>query len=365
MKLYNCKLQEVEEVYGNKKIVFFGKGSWLKLVQYTPLMKLKEQFSYIIDNAPGMDEKVGDILLKVYSPEKMLEEDECIVILMSPVYMYDMYCCLKKMNLGDGIKCFAFPFMQMISDILIDESTLDIVVNTENKPKIPKMIHSFWFSGDEKPYEYQKCVDTWAKYLLDYEIKEWNLDNYDWHKNAFLKCAIEQRAWAFATDYARLDVLNEYGGIYLDMDVEVYKPFDNLLGNDVILSYGNNVMVDLAILGSVKQNGLIQDLLKLYDNVPLPKDKNGFVSFFQPVFVSECLKNHGVRMDGSLQYIGGIAVLPSKFMMPMDTILYKTYPLTECTYSVHYDNFGWSFGKENKHSKKMKDNNLLWDLIEN
>ena len=364
MKLLNCTLYEAEKCFGQKKIIFFGRGSWLGMVDYTNLMKFRKQFAYIIDNNCGGQEQLGDAVLDVYKPEKLKSEYECIVILVSPVYMYEMYCQLEHMQLSDEIECYAFPFMQMVTSNKTDDILLNKVINREKKAKIPKIIHGFWFSGDKKPEAYQKCVDTWKRNLPEYEIIEWNMDNYDWHKHPFVERAIELKAWAFASDFARLDVLYNYGGIYLDMDVEVFKSFDDLLGNDALFSFGNNVLIDLAVVGSKKHNQIIRHLLEKYDSIPLPQERKDYVGLFQPALVRPILAAQGVRMDGSLQIIDGATIFPTEFFMPKDVVLYRDYERTEHTYCVHYDNFGWSFDANNKNEKKRHDNNLLWSMIE-
>ena len=363
MKMFNCSLDESNKVFKNKKIIFFGKGSWLQLVNNTPLMALKEQFAYIIDNNGEGTEKIGDTSLHVYRPERIMDEKNCIVILTSPIYMYDMYCQLCNMKLNNSINCYALPFMQMISHKEMNEKLLCEVLGNTVDEKIPRIIHSFWFSGEPKPDEYKKCVDTWSSVLKDYEIKEWNMQNYDWHKHPFLQRAIELKAWAFAADFARLDVLNEFGGIYLDMDVEVFKPFDGLLGNEALFSFGNNILIDLAVMGAEKNNVIVKDLLKIYDDIPIPNEKENFKKFFQPVLVRETLVKHGIKMDGSLQKIDGVAVFPMEFFMPMDVVLYESYIKTKYNYCVHYDNFGWGVNGRNNHEKKENDNKKLWNLI--
>jgi mannosyltransferase OCH1-like enzyme len=359
----NCALSDAEKNLGNKKIIFFGAGSWLEMVDKTALMKLKNQFAYVIDNKPGGHKLLGDRELKVYSPLKLKEESEAIVIITSTVHMYEMYHQLEDMDLSDGIECYSLPFMQLISNVDMDSELVKAATDIRRTAVIPKTIHCFWFSGEKKPYAYQKCVDTWQEKLKGYEIIEWNKDNYDWHKHPFIERAIELEAWAFAADFARLDVLKEYGGIYLDMDIEVFKPFDDLLGNDAILSFGSNLYIDLAILGAKKNHPLVEKMLKIYDNIKLPVDRREYMPLFQPVVVRPVLADYGIRMDGSMQMINGTAVFPQEFFMPQDIILYKEYKRTENTYCVHYDNCGWSYGTDNKHEKKVRDNNLLWNLL--
>lgn len=363
MRFVNCTLDEVVSKLHEERIIFFGKGSWLNIIDHTELMELASNFCYVIDNNVNAEwVRIGSYSLRLYSPQKIRSEKSCAVILTSPVYMFEMYCQLQEMNLGDEVVCYAFPFMQMVTENVINPVLLNQVVSTERGKKIPTVIHSFWFSGEEKPDSYQKCIDTWKEKLPDYQIIEWNKDNYDWHKHPFLERAIELEAWAFATDYARLDVLYEYGGIYLDMDVEIFKTFDDLLGNDAILSFSNHVSVDLAVMGSRKENPLIRQLLSTYDDVKLPLNKKEFTAFFQPSFVRETLVTNGIKMDGSLQKVENATVFPNVFFMPMDHILFKEYVKTDYTYCIHYDNFGWSFSEDNKREKKIRDNNALWKM---
>ena len=366
MKLFNCGLQEAKKKFKNRKIIFFGCGSWISVISYTELMELKNQFSYAVDNNLKLRQVfIEDICLPVYQPNKLLEEKECVVVLSSPVYMYEMYCQLVEMDLDDSIYCVAFPFMQMVTPNTVDSILLKKVTDSNGKSKIPKVVHSFWFSGEKKPESYQRCIDTWHKVLKDYEIIEWNKSNYDYHKHPFVERAVELKAWAFAADYARLDVLNEYGGIYLDADVEVFKSFESLLDNDAILSFSNHIMVDLAVMGARKGNGLIKQLMELYDKAELPTERKEFSKYFQPSFIRKTLVDAGICMNGSLQVVDDATVFPCSFFMGLDHVLFSDLKKTENTYCVHYDNFGWSFSTENKQEKKKRDNNALWRLIEN
>lgn len=365
MRMLNCTLDEAKDRLKSKKIVFFGGGSWIQSIDNTELMDLKNQFAYVIDNKTKDCIKLGDRILNVYNPEKIRNEKDIVIILTSPVYMYDMFCQLADMDLDDSITCYAFPFMQMTSKNEMDQSLLEAVCSENGEEqKIPKIIHCFWFSEEKKPEAYQKCLDSWKKNLPDYEIKEWNMSNYNWHKHPFLERAIELNAWAFASDYARLDVLYEYGGIYLDMDVEVFKPFDNLLCNSAILSFSNHVMVDLAVMGSRCGNPLMLEMMRLYDSVKLPSESKEFSAFFQPIFVRKVLCENDIKMNGSLQKVENATVFPNVFFMPQDHVLFRPYERSEYNYCIHYDNFGWSFSKENKREKKIRGNNLLWNKIE-
>lgn len=98
----------------------------------------------------------------------------------------------------------------------------------QEKNMIPKIIHYCWFGGKPLPDEVKYYISTWQKYCPDYEIKEWNESNFDVNQNQYCREAYETKKWAFVSDYARLKILYEYGGIYMDTDVEVCKPLDHL-----------------------------------------------------------------------------------------------------------------------------------------
>ena len=91
--------------------------------------------------------------------------------------------------------------------------------------RIPKIIHYCWFGNNPKPEIVYKCIESWKKYFPDYEIVEWNEKNYDVNKELYMQEAYSCKKWAFVSDYARFDVLYQYGGIYFDTDVEVLKKF--------------------------------------------------------------------------------------------------------------------------------------------
>ena len=97
---------------------------------------------------------------------------------------------------------------------------------------IPKKIHYCWFGGNEMPEVVIKCIKSWKEIMPDYEIIRWDESNYDVKKCKFISDAYAEKKWAFVSDYARLDILYDHGGIYLDTDVEVLKSLNDLLDLD-------------------------------------------------------------------------------------------------------------------------------------
>lgn len=144
---------------------------------------------------------------------------------------------------------------------------------------IPKKIHYVWIGDKTKPDFVLECINTWKKYLPDYEIVEWNNERIKSIKNNYMWEAIKNKKWAFASDYIRLYALYHEGGLYLDTDVEITHSFDSFLALDFITShelYDNNVLpITSAVIGVSKKHHIISDLLSIYNNLKFEKE-SGF-----------------------------------------------------------------------------------------
>lgn len=131
---------------------------------------------------------------------------------------------------------------------------------------IPKIIHYCWFGGGPISAESQKCMESWKKYCPDYKIIEWNDQNFDISTNRYAQQAYEAKKYAFVSDYVRLAVLYEYGGIYLDTDVELVRPLDELLELPGFMGFQTNNEVATGLgFGARKGNSVVQALLRDYD----------------------------------------------------------------------------------------------------
>ena len=104
---------------------------------------------------------------------------------------------------------------------------------------IPKKIHYVWVGGGAKSDAIKRCMATWKKHLKDYEIIEWNEQNFDINSNPFVKAAYEAKKWAYVSDYIRAKVIYEHGGIYLDTDVLILDNFDAFLEHRAFVGFEN------------------------------------------------------------------------------------------------------------------------------
>lgn len=129
---------------------------------------------------------------------------------------------------------------------------------------IPKIIHLCWLSGDPYPSEIQKCLDTWKKYLPDYEVWVWDTKRFDINSTIWTKQAFEAKKYAFAADYIRLFALYNYGGIYLDSDVLVYKSFNSLMSLPYFIGHDQIRAFEAAVIGCEPGCKWVKDILDSY-----------------------------------------------------------------------------------------------------
>lgn len=136
----------------------------------------------------------------------------------------------------------------------------------EHMDVIPKILHYCWFGSGEKSELILKCMDSWKKYAPDFEIMEWNESNCDIHENRYVEEAYEEKRYAFVSDYFRLKALYDFGGVYMDTDMELHQPLENYLYEKAFFAFETPLFVHAGILGAVKNFALIDELRRSYEH---------------------------------------------------------------------------------------------------
>lgn len=205
---------------------------------------------------------------------------------------------------------------------------------------IPKVIHYCWFGGNEKPKIVKKCIRTWKEKMPDYEIIEWNENNFDININRFTRDAYDSKKWAFVSDYCRLWVLYNYGGIYLDTDMEVLKSLDVFLDSKAFGGIELND-VNVAIWGCRKNDSLILEILKFYDNIVFDDYKEDLFKLAIPKIVNKVLNNKGYTITGELLKLDdGTIIYPNEYFYPKEQA-WEEVNITENTYTIHHYEGSW------------------------
>lgn len=219
---------------------------------------------------------------------------------------------------------------------------------------IPKKIHYVWLGRGEKPELANKCIESWKKYLPDYEIIEWNEDNFDINSNTYLKEAYENKKYAFASDYIRLAVLYEYGGVYMDTDVEVIKNLDCFLDKKAFSGFENNNFIPTGIIAAQPKNKWIEKLLKDYESIHFVNSNGSFDLTTNTVRITNTTKkNYNINLVSSYQDLKDVVFYPFDYFCPKDWNTGKIN-ITDNTYTIHHFSGSWHTDVEKKQIAKRK-----------
>lgn len=211
---------------------------------------------------------------------------------------------------------------------------------------IPKIIHYCWFGRNPLPSSAKRCIASWKKYLPDYEIKEWNEDNFDVNRIPYTRDAYAAKKYAFVSDYARFWVLYHYGGVYFDTDVEVIRPMDEFIAKGPFMGWekpGSTGVYSIAPglgLAANKEQPLYQEILHGFERLNF-YDENGERNNYSMIpLVTDLLTQKGLKKDGSMQVIDDVILYPSEYLCPMEYFTGKV-TITDNTYTIHWYSMTW------------------------
>lgn len=222
---------------------------------------------------------------------------------------------------------------------------------------IPKIIHYCWFGGKAKPELAEKCIESWKKFCPDYEIVEWNEDNFDINSNLYVKQAYEARKFAFVSDYARLYALYTHGGIYMDTDVMLLKPLDEYLSDTAFMGFEAKGKIATCVIGSMKSNSLIADFLKYYDERAFITDNGTYDVTTNVETITGILLSNGLKPNGHAQTVCEMSIYPQNIFSPslhkLDNASYM-----KDTVAIHYFSGSWK-----SDATKKRESSLWWKII--
>ena len=205
---------------------------------------------------------------------------------------------------------------------------------------IPKKIHYCWFGRGEKPVLARKCIASWKKHCPDYEIIEWNEDNFDLDYNGYTRYCYDNKKWAFLSDFVRLVVVAEHGGLYFDTDVELLRSPDMLLQFKAFYGFENDSNIATGLgFGSTCGHPTILAMKAQYEAIQ-PNADGSFPITVCPALNTAALAPFGLRLDGTRQNIAGAEILPADWFNPYDDPTGRLNK-TENTLSVHWYSKSW------------------------
>lgn len=238
---------------------------------------------------------------------------------------------------------------------------------------IPKKIHYCWFGGKPLPALAIKCIESWKKYLPDYEIIEWNEQNFDVNINFYTRAAYEAKKYAFVSDYARFWIIYHYGGLYFDVDVEVIKPLDNIIAEGPFFGCEGDtnhgvlklhVNPGLGFCAYAHQN-FLKEILELYSHLQFINADGTYNTKTVVEYTTEMLCTHGLKCSSVVQNCAGFQIYPKEYFSPKN-VATRDIVLTKNTYTIHHYDGSWLSASVRRRQKiKEKLNPNLVRVIQN
>lgn len=220
---------------------------------------------------------------------------------------------------------------------------------------IPKIIHYCWFGGNLMPESALKCIESWKIYCPDYEIIKWDETNFDINITRYSKEAASVGKWAFVADVMRFYTVYNYGGIYLDTDVELLKPLDDLLNAGMYIGFQDGTQVNSRQgFGAIKNHWLVKRLQDVYTDTPFIYNDGALNIVASPAYTSKVMLDAGFVLDNTRQTIEDVELYPSDYFSPKDWCTTEMV-ITPNTYSIHhYAASWWSDEERQKHEAYLK-----------
>lgn len=351
MLFQNVSLDEFKKVLIiNKKSVFcFGAGKAFDRFFDEPENKeILRQVKAIADNNYNKNDNynkiIDDITVPIISVNQMIQSitSEDVILITTAAYQ-EIILQLEQIDKLKDTKYYLYFILGVRKK---DSERMQIPIPDKlsiyDNIQIPKIIHYCWFGKSEIPAQYRKWMESWQRYCPDYRIIEWNEDNYDIRKNRYISEAYEKKMWAFVSDYVRIDVVNEYGGVYLDTDIELLRNIDELLKNDGFCGFQNQDNVNFGLgFGAVKKHKTLEEIKKYYETERFILEDGTLNLTACPVIQTEIMKRHGLKCNGMFQVVDGMTVLPSRVLCGMSPNSFRVEKNPVKTYAIHHFAASW------------------------
>lgn len=345
MILRNTDYEELaKKIKANKsRVVVYGAGMIGRIV--VPYLVREYGLYDYIDCFVDMDKrKTGQkIIIDEYSyeiktPDYLETYRENTILFITNSKFSSVVRFLDEIEALNYVEGYIIPMIQINE---IEKSVPIAIERLSQNEIIPRKIHYCWFGGGQLPAFLQNCIDSWRANCPDYEIIEWNESNYDVNRHKFTKQAYEQKKWSFVTDVARLDILYDNGGIYLDTDVTLLKNLDDCLyqtGFIGVEKWGN--VNSGGGCGFVKHHPMLKKLIEYRDSFSFVMQDGSLNTETNGLYETKIFMESGFKPNNSLQIIEGVTIYPSYINHPYDYMSCDAHEKSS-TISIHHFYSGW------------------------
>lgn len=347
IRIINCYLDDFLQQLKNRKVICFGAGQ--DFFDICEVFHLAPKLRYVVDNYKcGTTIKINGIQVPVVSLNEIGGEIQDDILLITTLkYAKEVILQLDRIPLCDE-ESFYVPrlFIGETDQMVFDDSKTQI---------IPKTIHYCWFGDNPMPKHFQDNIDTWQRCCPDYEIVRWDESNYDITKNRYMKQAYEEKKWGFVPDYARLDIINQHGGIYLDTDVKLLRSLDDLLIFNMFCGFENNSYVAFGLgFGACKNHRILKTMLNEYNQMEFRRGDGTLNLTASPKYQTRTLEKYGLKRNGHIQIYDEFVVLSSEYFAPINE--YGFGNPTKNSFSIHQYAATWFNSEQQKGRERFIEN---------
>ena len=327
----------------NNKIVIFGTGVICSVIVPEILRKfnLVDRIELCVDNdrtKSGTTINICDREISIHSPDILKKCSYHITILIAISRFGNVLDQLNDIKELENVPCYIIPAM-CIKEFYCEGGKG--VFKDADHSIIPKIIHYMWLGNKPIPDKLKLCIESWRKYCPDYEIIRWDESNYDVHKNKFISQAYDNKLYGFVPDFARLDILYQYGGIYMDTDVELLRGVDDLLYQEAFCSVEKWQVINFGgCSGAVKGHRSLEPFLEKWESRSLVREDGSLDDLSSGYIDTKVALDHGYIINGKNQTVNGMNIYTYDYFHPYDYMTGKVEK-TDDTFSVHHFNGGW------------------------
>ena len=348
MLLEKKNLCDILEFSIDKTLICFGAGKQLlsACCDFAD-MAFFDRIDFIADNNPNKQ-----IFVFEHKEKVVYSIDECLQLTYNePVILITILDCIDVIeqlnNIAKLNNCYCFIYS------LAQNYVCPYLIKSDRSKNsafiIPKLIHYCWFGGHPIPDDLKSYMKSWKKFCPNYEIVLWNENNYNYQKNVYMYEAYKHNKWGFVSDYARLDIVYRYGGVYLDTDVELIRNIDDLLYNKAFCGFESRSFVANGLgFGAIEKFPLILEQMKIYDNLSFLNDDGSLNLKTSPQYHTELLHSKGLILNNTLQEIEGMIIYPTDVLSPYSPC--SGTNITSNTYAIHHYAASW-FDDEKQYEK--------------
>lgn len=348
---YSSFLQELKE----KRIICFGAGGVFRefLRINMPKIGLMDKIDYILDSEPSKEGMVFNLGLRevcVTSYDKFVNSDVdlsgyIVILCVQDAFLSEIEDKLDGTSLFDNMIClYGITALSWGEELY---PSLSNKLPRESVGRIPKVIHYCWFGDSPLGKIEIECISSWKEHCPDFEFRFWNESNYDISKTPlYVRQAYKAKKFAFVSDYARLDVIYKYGGVYFDTDVELLRRFDYLLSNEAFFGFESLNLISTGLgFGAMKNNQHVLELMKIYNQITFYLEGDTINSVACPYYHTDYFRRKGVLINNSTQVENNTLFLSSEYMCPLNCKSWML-ELSDKTFANHRFALSWFEKKE-------------------